>query len=216
MANKASSRPSAVPLDTGALAPETPVASGRDISREETILAAAAALFAERGYAATSIRDIGEKVGLLGGSLYHYIKSKDSLFIRVHDDALRKAEEAIRAGIEGREDPAARLEAACRVLLGIQLDPDSLTMPLMNDFRAVPENVRAKLIERRDAFEALFTDLVAAIELPGHIDRRLYRILLLTTINTAGNWYRPGRLNLDEITRQILSIYAVTPPQRTS
>jgi len=178
-------------------------------SREEKILTAAAALFAERGYAATSIRDIGEKVGLLGGSLYHYIKSKDALFIRVHDDALRGAEGAIRSAIAPITDPARRLETACRVLIAIQLDPASLTLPLMNDFRAVPATVRAKLIERRDAFETLFAQLVEAAPLPAHIDRALYRILLLTTINSAGNWYRPGRLSLDEVTRQILAIYQV-------
>ncbi|WP_242404781.1 TetR/AcrR family transcriptional regulator [Novosphingobium sp. MBES04] len=199
--------PPALATQQGMANPAPP--SSRDPSREETILTAAAALFAERGYAATSIRDIGEKVGLLGGSLYHYIKSKDALFIRVHDDALRGAEEAIRSAIAPITDPARRLETACRVLIAIQLDPASLTLPLMNDFRAVPATVRAKLIERRDAFETLFAQLVEATPLPAHIDRALYRILLLTTINSAGNWYRPGRLSLDEVTRQILAIYQV-------
>ena len=39
--------------------------------RPTDILEAAAVLFAERGYNGTSIRDLGNKVGLLGGSLYH-------------------------------------------------------------------------------------------------------------------------------------------------
>ncbi|MFD2134141.1 helix-turn-helix domain-containing protein [Novosphingobium resinovorum] len=74
-------------------------------SREDEVVAAAAALFAERGYAATSIRDIGERVGLLGGSLYHYIKSKDALFVRIHDAALQAAEDRIRVAIEGWRSP---------------------------------------------------------------------------------------------------------------
>ncbi|WP_235037808.1 MULTISPECIES: TetR/AcrR family transcriptional regulator [unclassified Novosphingobium] len=177
--------------------------------REEEVLAAAAALFAARGFAATSIRDIGERVGLLGGSLYHYIKSKDALFIRIHDRALQSAEERIRAAIAGEEDPSRALATACRVLLEIQLDPASLTMPLMNDFRAVPESVRAQLVERRDAFEQVFADLVEAAPLPAGVDRAVYRILLLTTLNTASTWYRPGRLGLDEIAQQILRVYSV-------
>jgi len=178
-------------------------------TREEEVLAAAAALFAERGYAATSIRDIGERVGLLGGSLYHYIKSKDALFIRIHDRALQGAEERIRGAIEGLRDPGQRLATACRVLLEIQLDPASLSMPLMNDFRAVPENVRVQLVERRDVFERLFAGLVEEIPLPPSVDRGVYRILLLTTINTASTWYRPGRLSLEQVARQILQVYAV-------
>jgi len=38
-------------------------------ARRDDILLAAAALFASKGYAATSIRDIAESVGLLSGSL---------------------------------------------------------------------------------------------------------------------------------------------------
>lgn len=179
------------------------------LTRSEEVLAAAAVLFAERGYAATSMRDIGERVGLLGGSLYHHVKSKDALFIRIHDRALQGAEDGIRAALDGVADPSARLATACRALLAIQLDPASLTMPLMNDFRAVPEAVRAQLVERRDRFERLFADLVEAVPLPEGIDRGLYRILLLATINTASTWYRPGRLSLDEVARQILRIYSV-------
>jgi AcrR family transcriptional regulator len=178
-------------------------------TRDDDVLAAAAMLFAERGYAATSMRDIGERVGLLGGSLYHYVKSKDALFIRIHDRALQGAEDRIRAAIAQVEEPMARLATACRVLLDIQLDPASLTMPLMNDFRAVPETVRAGLVARRDAFERLFADLVAAVPLPEGVDRGLYRVLLLSTINTASTWYRPGRLSLDEVAGQILRVYAM-------
>lgn len=178
-------------------------------TRGDEVLAAAAALFAERGYGATSMRDIGERVGLLGGSLYHHVKSKDALFIRIHDRALQDAEDRIRAALECVVDPSARLATACRVLLEIQLDPASLTMPLMNDFRAVPEGVRARLVDRRDAFERLFADLVAAAPLPEALDRALYRVLLLTTLNTASSWYRPGRLSLDEVARQILRVYSV-------
>jgi AcrR family transcriptional regulator len=178
-------------------------------SREDEVVAAAAALFAERGYAATSIRDIGERVGLLGGSLYHYIKSKDALFVRIHDAALQAAEDRIRVAIEGVEEPAARLATACRVLLAIQLDPASLTMPLMNDFRAVPEAVRVQLVARRDAFERLFADLIDALPSQPGRDPVIYRILLLATLNSASEWYRPGRLTLDEVADQILGVYAV-------
>ena len=186
-------------------------AAGREPSREEAVLNAAATLFAEKGYAATSIRDIGERVGLLGGSLYHYIKSKDALFVRIHDRALQSAEDAIRAGIADIEDPVQRLASACRILLAIQLAPDSLTMPLMNDLGSVPEGLRERLIERRDAFETMFAELIAAVPPVAGRDPDIYRLLLLTTLNTASNWYRPGRLTSDEVADQILATYGIDP-----
>jgi AcrR family transcriptional regulator len=175
--------------------------------RHREILEAAAALFAERGYAATSIRDIGQRVGLLGGSLYHYIKSKEELFVRIHDMALQVAEDRIRTAIEPLSDPWARLEAACVTMMEIQLDPNSLTMPLMNDFAAAPVEIRERLVEKRDAFELVFRDLIAALPLDPALDRGVYRLLLLTLLNNVSSWYRPGRMPPDDLGRQIFGIF---------
>lgn len=175
--------------------------------RHREVLEAAASLFAERGYAATSVRDIGERVGLLGGSLYHYIKSKDALFIRIHDTALEVAGERIRAAVEALGDPWDRLEAACVTMLEIQLDPHSITMPLMNDLHVVPAEVRAQLIARRDSFEKIFVDLVAALPLDPKVERGIYRLFLLTLLNNVSVWYRPDRLSPRQIAQQMVLIF---------
>ncbi|ATI81000.1 TetR/AcrR family transcriptional regulator [Sphingobium yanoikuyae] len=184
-------------------------AGGRDegSGRRRQILEIAAQLFARKGYRGTSMRDIGEQAGVLGGSLYHHIKSKDALFVELHNGALDAAEARIAAAVEAQADPWARLEAACASLLDIQLAADSLTMPMMNDFRAVPDGVRDQLVARRDRFEQLFQDLVAALPLPGDIDRSLYRTLLLSQLNSAADWYRDGRLTRAQIAAQIVAIF---------
>jgi AcrR family transcriptional regulator len=175
--------------------------------RRRQILEIAARLFARKGYRGTSMRDIGEEAGVLGGSLYHHIKSKDALFVELHNAALDAAAARIEAAVARREGPWDRLEAACEALLDIQLDPQSLTLPMMNDFREVPDGVRAALIDRRDRFETLFRDLVAALPLPATIDRSLYRNLLLSQLNSAADWYRPGGLTPQDIARQIAAIF---------
>jgi AcrR family transcriptional regulator len=175
--------------------------------RHKDVLEAAATLFAECGYAATSIRDIGEQVGLRGGSLYHYIKSKEALFVRIHDIALQMAEDRIAFSIAQFADPWDRLEAACITMLEIQLDPASLTMPLMNDFASVPKEVRERLVAKRDAFEHIFRDLIDELPLDPEVDRGVYRLLLLTLLNNVSGWYREGRLVPQEIARQIVRIF---------
>ncbi len=175
--------------------------------RHRDILEAAASLFAERGYAATSVRDIGEKVGLLGGSLYHYIKSKEALFVRIHDIALQVAEDRIRAAVAGITDPWKRLEAACIIMLEIQLDPHSLTMPLMNDFASAPPEIRARLVAKRDAFERIFRELIADLPLDPSLNRGVYRLLLLTLLNNVSSWYRQGQMSPEDIGLQIVKIF---------
>lgn len=176
-------------------------------SRREEILAIAAQLFARKGYRGTSMRDIGEASGVLGGSLYHHIKSKDALFVELHNGALDAAEARIAAAVAGLADPWARLEAACVALLEVQLAPDSLTTPMMNDFREVPDDVRMQLVARRDRFEELFRAIVADLPLPAGIDRSIYRNLLLSQLNAAADWFRPGRLTPREIAVQVARIF---------
>ena len=166
---------------------------GRDVSpRKRQILEIAAQLFARKG------------------SLYHHIKSKDALFVELHNAALDMAADRIDAAVAQASDPWSRLEAACIALLEIQADADSLTFPLMNDFREVPREVRRQLIERRDAFEKPFRNLVDALPLPSDIDRSIYRILLLSQLNSAAHWYKPGRLSLVDIGRQLVRIFRHT------
>jgi AcrR family transcriptional regulator len=170
------------------------------------ILEAAAGLFAERGYAATSVRDIGEKVGLLGGSLYHYIKSKEALFVRIHDMALQVAGDRIATAMAGKTDPWERLEAACVTMLEIQLDPHSLTMPLMNDFASAPPEIRERLVAKRDAFEAIFRELIPVAARPGARPRRL----LSAAADIAQQCQQlvpPGRHEPEDIGRQIVRIF---------
>lgn len=175
--------------------------------RRAQILEIAARIFARKGYRGTSMRDIGDQAGVLGGSLYHHIKSKDALFVELHNAALAAAGERVATAVAAQADPWARLEAACVALLEIQLAPDSLTLPMMNDFREVPDDVRVALIARRDAFEAIFRELVDDLPLDDGIDRSIYRNVLLSQLNTVGEWYRPGRLSPEAIGRQIARIF---------
>jgi AcrR family transcriptional regulator len=180
--------------------------SGNGSERYRLILNVAAQLFAESGYKATSIREIGSRVGLLGGSLYHHIKSKDALFLEIHSLATERAIQRISDAITPIEEPWQRLEAACAQQLEIQLETDSPTRVLMEDFRAVPAEIRAKLIEQRDAFEAVFTRLIANLPLAPEVDRTLFRIFLLSILNNVANWYRPGKRTPAEIARQVILI----------
>lgn len=170
------------------------------------ILNAAAQLFAESGYKSTSIRDIGNRVGVLGGSLYHHIKSKDALFLEIHALATQRAIQRIGDAIAPFEGGWARLEAACAQQLEIQLETDSPTRVLMEDFRAVPIEIRPRLIEQRDAFEAVFAGLIAELPLAPEVDRTLFRIFLLSILNSVANWYRPGKMLPAEIARQVILI----------
>jgi len=62
--------------------PPAPTANGSPTRRDE-ILAVAAKVFASRGIAASTVRDIADEAGILSGSLYHHFASKDQMVVEV-------------------------------------------------------------------------------------------------------------------------------------
>src|SRR3954471_18714428 len=78
--------------------------------RQQEILEAAARVFHEKGYESTSIQDIADAVGILKGSLYYYIDSKEDLLYEILEGIHAEALESVRkATAEG--DPLQRIRA---------------------------------------------------------------------------------------------------------
>src|SRR6202012_2881332 len=105
-------------------------------------------LFAKRGFDGVSIREIADAAGIMGPSLYHHFSSKNEIYLEVHKAALDRAAISLNAAIESLTDPWERLEAACAAHLAAQLDPDSLTLPLMSDLPAMSGEMRVEIIRQ--------------------------------------------------------------------
>lgn len=87
-------------------------ASARGAARREAILAAAAQLFADRGYAAVGMDDIGAAAGVTGPAIYRHFGAKASVLTAVFDrviDAVEYDRVQVSAEPESPEQDAARL-----------------------------------------------------------------------------------------------------------
>jgi len=74
----------------------------RSDNRLAQILDEAARLFREKGYAATSMRDIASAVDMLPGSLYYHFAAKEDLLVAVYEEGVRLITEKVRAAIARR------------------------------------------------------------------------------------------------------------------
>ncbi len=104
---------------------------------KDRILAAALALFGERGYAATSIDDIAGRAGLTKGALYYYFKDKQDIARDLHHDLwARLKAEALRV-VEPGGDALANLRRAFDAhLVALQNLPEAHFF--LRQFWAVP------------------------------------------------------------------------------
>lgn len=80
------------------------------LDRRTRILTSAAALFASKGVAATTVREIADEVGILSGSLYHHFESKEAIVDEILSSYLTDLR-ARYAEVDGEGDPRARLYA---------------------------------------------------------------------------------------------------------
>jgi TetR/AcrR family transcriptional regulator, cholesterol catabolism regulator len=77
--------------------------------RHQQILAVAAALFARKGVAATTVREIADEVGILSGSLYHHFDSKEAMVDEILAPYLQDLHEAYKLVLSRAADPRSKL-----------------------------------------------------------------------------------------------------------
>jgi AcrR family transcriptional regulator len=105
------------------------------MQRRDRILAAAAALFAERGYAGTGVDEIGEAAGITGGAVYRHFPSKLDLLRGVIEPMVRHRVARLAAVVEEARTPAEALRMMVDNLVDAVLDDRSLTAALWRELR---------------------------------------------------------------------------------
>lgn len=178
----------------------------RGDSRLPQILDAAAALFAERGFQAASVRDIVRTVGMLPGSLYCHFANKEQLLVAVYGEGVRRIGEAVDAAVAREQEPWARLEAAATAHLECLLDRSAYAKVVVSVQPADVPAAEDELVALRDAYEHRFRDLMAALPLPPRTRRGTLRMLLLGALNWTPTWYREGGSNPRRIAQDFVQL----------
>jgi AcrR family transcriptional regulator len=129
---------------TSARSPKPPRRQ-RDPDRKERILAAAAALGAERGFDAISMADIGAEAGIVGSGVYRHFGSKTAILVamadRVMDRLMARCTEIIAADLDERQSLTLLVRDHIEVAL---TDHDALAM-YHREARTLPEEERRRL-----------------------------------------------------------------------
>ena len=168
---------------------------GRPGHDMESILLAAAALFTERGYDATSMEDLTRALGITKSAIYHHVPAKEELLRLATGralDGLFAVAEAVQA-TPGRAID--RLEQLVRGSVGVLV----AQQPFVTLLLAVHGNTQTErdALARRREFDRFTAELVkqavADGDLRPDIDPTVTAKLLFGLVNSVTEWYRPGR-----------------------
>jgi AcrR family transcriptional regulator len=107
----------------------------RGASTRAALIDAARRLFAERGFASTSLDEIVADATVTKGALYHHFQGKEDLFAAVYEDVQREVSDQVVAEFL-RPDPWEALVQGCELWIDANLDP-VVQRIVMRDARAV-------------------------------------------------------------------------------
>lgn len=181
-------------MTTSASPPPTSVAD--KTLREDQLVSIAARLFSEKGYAATSLRDIAEAAGISKAALYYWFPEKTSLFVRVVSNRFDTLLGKVQAAVDTASTPEDRV-TAFMLCCAAQIDNDRVGWTASSNafWSNFDPAVRAQLIPQRDRFEKLLRrclqDAIDAGALRG-VDARIATRFLLSSLNMMPRWHRAG------------------------
>lgn len=174
--------------------------------RKQQLLAAAEALFAEHGYAATRIADICAAAGVAKGLFYWYFPTKESLFAELVRSMRHQLRKAQGAAMDPDADPVTRIRQGTEASVRFVAEHRSY-FALLDVERSEPA-VAAVLQEGSDVYAGDVERLVREAQAAGLVpdgDPRFYAIGVLGAVSAYGHALRHGRLdtNPDDLARMV-------------
>jgi len=169
-------------------------ASEPSADRRLEILRGAAAAFRDRGYAATSVRDIAARLGMTPGNLYYYFRNKQEILYFCQEASLEVLLREARRIAQSELAPEAKVRALVRAQVLCMLDELHGSAGHI-EFHAIPRHRLKRVIARRDAYERLVRAQVAEgvrARRFAPCDPKLATLAILGAVNWTARWYRPG------------------------
>jgi TetR/AcrR family transcriptional regulator, cholesterol catabolism regulator len=175
-------------------------------TRLEEVLRSAANIFFAKGFHATSIEDVARDVGMLKGSLYYYIKSKDDLLFQLLLAGIEDGDAFIARQIEPSGNPVEQLERAVRAHIDYIIQNKVPFGLFLHEFDSLSGKRQHKLISVMSRYNSRFVELVRRGQQQGQlIDGEPWLIVngILGMCNWLYRWYDTDHLSNPEQVKEV-------------
>ena len=169
------------------------------------IVERAGAIFYRKGYEATSLQDIADSVGLLKGSIYYYIKTKEDLLYELVSRAQDMFEATLEEDEETARSPApVRLRAFIGRWMALTSREREWGLVAEREFMRLSRRRLRRVIERRDELSGYVKDIIRQGIGEGAFDpttdESVGAAAIFELMKTSHLWHRPsGPLSMAEL-----------------
>jgi len=182
-----------------------------EIPRKQQIEDAASTLFRERGYAATSVRDIAHALDMQGGSLYAHVASKEDMLWAIVVRAADHFNAEIGPFAASQTPASVKLRDMIRAHVGVVTSIQKDAAVFLHEWRFLSAGRKSEMSARRDAYERLFTDVISEGISRGDfrsVDVRTTSMSILSALNGIPTWFHAsGPLTPDQIADQQADLF---------
>jgi AcrR family transcriptional regulator len=170
--------------------------------RREQLIRAALEVFQEKGFHATTVRDIGRASGLTQGTIYNYVRSKEDILFLVCDRVIAEYVSSMEA-VAATGDAAARLRAALRGVAQVMIEQSGAILLVYHESHNLDRRSLRSLLTRVqgwiDQFENLVAEALGRERLPKTKLGLLTNIVtFLPTLIALRAWSLPKDLTHDQ------------------
>jgi AcrR family transcriptional regulator len=163
-------------------------------NREQEVIDAAIDLFFRKGYATASIQDVADAVGVLKGSLYYYIDSKEDLLFRIFQESHAQASQIVAEAEALDAPPLEQLRFYLERYVIWYLENVERVSLYFSELRHLTGERRVTVRAQRDLYDGFLRGRILAArdagEVPADVDVRYMTFFLLGAINEMPSWYR--------------------------
>ena len=174
---------------------------------KEKLSRSAMELFAERGFAGTSIRDIAKATGYSLSNIYHHFENKEGLLLTILETASSRVLNSLREAASQPGEPLERFTKLVRTHLEMaNLMNKEAKIFFLDEEHLSPEGHRVNLKYQREILD-IYRQQLQALQEAGEAN---FKSSTITAFNVLGvlnwhlRWYRPeGQMSFEEISQEV-------------
>lgn len=172
-------------------------------SRKGIILREAARLFREKGYRASTLRELARRSGVKGGSIYYHFTSKQEILYRIMDETMSHLLLGLEQETREERDPVRRLNRAIAFHIRYHLENQDETHVADTELINLEEEHRERIVRKRTGYEQTFSGIIgegsrAGVMEVGNV--KLASIAILQMCTGVPYWFNEeGPLSVDEV-----------------
>jgi AcrR family transcriptional regulator len=188
-------------------------------NRDAEMLVAATRIFASKGYAGASVQDVATAIGVLKGSLYHYIDGKEDLLYRIFEQSYIEDID-LRAEIEAMDaDPLTKLRTYFERYVRNALVHLERTSLYFRDWRNLTGERLEKVLEQRRSYEVFIRQLIEDMYSAGQAERgiksKYISFFIIGGVHWVSDWYHESGPDSPEVVAESFADLAVAVIQGT-